>query len=198
MNTDHRDHHPDPCLCLLKIYFAGLTPRFHDVALSLVTLNLVFLWALDACPDACLITSKSVCFCLYSIHNFWGPCLVLSPTISCHFVKLYSIKYTVTLKYIISRFVAPSSSLSADYLFVSHLSPFAMSINGANAERDSGISDYATDDDGECQLFENRTGLSQDLRFLSGMPELCDVMFLVGEEREPVYGVKAILAIRSR
>lgn len=52
--------------------------------------------------------------------------------------------------------------------------------------------------DEEWREFGNLRGLSGDLRFLAGMPELCDVMFLVGEEREPVYGVKAILAIRSR
>lgn len=77
-----------------------------------------------------------------------------------------------------------------------------MSSDGSNStmmslERDSGISEPA-DDEHHCQIFENRIGLSQDLRFLSGMPEFCDVLFLVGEEREPVYGVKAILAIRSR
>lgn len=77
-------------------------------------------------------------------------------------------------------------------------------------ERDSGISDHGLEDENEqygenddyddidCQQFENKTGLSQDLRFLSGMPELCDVMFVVGEERQAMYGVKAILAIRSR
>ena len=30
------------------------------------------------------------------------------------------------------------------------------------------------------------------------MPELCDTTFLVGEERQPICGVKAILAARSR
>lgn len=53
-------------------------------------------------------------------------------------------------------------------------------------------------DDCESEVFENKSALSQDLKFLSGMPELCDVMFLVGEEKIPVYGVKAILSIRSR
>lgn len=64
-------------------------------------------------------------------------------------------------------------------------------------ENDSGISE-PDEDHHNTQSFENRVGLSQDLRFLSGMPEFCDVLFMVGEEREPVYGVKAILAIRSR
>lgn len=52
----------------------------------------------------------------------------------------------------------------------------------------------------ECDLtlFENKSGLADDLKFLASMPELCDVTFLVGETREPVCGVRAILASRSR
>ena len=38
----------------------------------------------------------------------------------------------------------------------------------------------------------------QDMRFLASIPELCDVTFLVGETREPVCAVKAVLAARSR
>lgn len=83
--------------------------------------------------------------------------------------------------------------------------------NVRSLERDSGISDHGLDDETEpayeetddyddidSQQFENKNALSQDLRFLFGMPELCDVMFVVGEERQAMYGVKAILAIRSR
>ncbi|KAG1684650.1 Serine-enriched protein [Nymphon striatum] len=47
-------------------------------------------------------------------------------------------------------------------------------------------------------LFENKHGLSDDMKFLASMPELCDVTFLVGETREPVCAVKAVLAARSR
>ncbi|CAO1362672.1 unnamed protein product [Diamesa hyperborea] len=50
----------------------------------------------------------------------------------------------------------------------------------------------------EPQIFENKSGLADDLKFLASMPELCDVTFLVGETREPVCAVKAILAARSR
>lgn len=46
--------------------------------------------------------------------------------------------------------------------------------------------------------FDNRLGLAHDLSFLAGLPELCDVTFLVGEDRQPVCGVKAILAARSK
>lgn len=46
--------------------------------------------------------------------------------------------------------------------------------------------------------FDNRAGLAHDLGFLASMPELCDVTFLVGEDRQPVCGVRAVLAARSR
>ena len=36
------------------------------------------------------------------------------------------------------------------------------------------------------------------MRFLASNPELCDVTFLVGDTREPVCAVKAVLAARSR
>lgn len=44
----------------------------------------------------------------------------------------------------------------------------------------------------------NKDSLAHDLSFLATMPELCDVTFLVGDERQPVCAVKAILAARSR
>ncbi|KAJ6225857.1 hypothetical protein RDWZM_004402 [Blomia tropicalis] len=47
-------------------------------------------------------------------------------------------------------------------------------------------------------VYENRTGLAEDMKFLASMPELCDITFLVGETREPVCAVKAVLASRSR
>lgn len=46
--------------------------------------------------------------------------------------------------------------------------------------------------------FDNRSGLAEELKFLASMPELCDVTFLVGDTREPVCAVKAILAARSK
>ncbi|XP_065206058.1 serine-enriched protein-like isoform X2 [Planococcus citri] len=46
--------------------------------------------------------------------------------------------------------------------------------------------------------FKNETGLGEDMKFLASMPELCDVTFLVGDTREPVCAVKAVLAARSK
>lgn len=57
-----------------------------------------------------------------------------------------------------------------------------------------GVEDI-TDD---TSLFENKSGLAEDMRFLASMPEICDVTFLVGDTREPVCAVKAVLAARSK
>lgn len=45
-------------------------------------------------------------------------------------------------------------------------------------------------DEPDMSIFENKTGLAEDMKFLASMPELCDVTFLVGETREPVCAVK--------
>ena len=37
----------------------------------------------------------------------------------------------------------------------------------------------------DLSIFENKTGLAEDMKFLASMPELWDVTFLVGETREP-------------
>ena len=50
----------------------------------------------------------------------------------------------------------------------------------------------------DISIFENKSGLAEDMRFLASMPELCDVTFLVGDTREPVCAVKAVLCARSR
>ncbi|XP_064610705.1 serine-enriched protein-like [Liolophura sinensis] len=46
--------------------------------------------------------------------------------------------------------------------------------------------------------FKNTKQICDGLRLILGMPEMCDVKFLVGENQTPVYAVKAILATRSR
>ncbi|KAK7585934.1 hypothetical protein V9T40_000113 [Parthenolecanium corni] len=50
----------------------------------------------------------------------------------------------------------------------------------------------------DISIFENKSGLGEDMKFLASMPELCDVTFLVGDTREPVCAVKAVLAARSK
>lgn len=56
----------------------------------------------------------------------------------------------------------------------------------------------AFSDEPDFTTFENKSGLTEDMKFLASMPELCDVTFLVGDTREPVCAVKAVLAARSR
>lgn len=65
-----------------------------------------------------------------------------------------------------------------------------------------GMSEGATaltlSDEPDLNIFENKSGLAEDMKFLASMPELCDVTFMVGESREPVCAVKAVLAARSK
>lgn len=56
----------------------------------------------------------------------------------------------------------------------------------------------ALSDEPDLNIFENKSGLAEDMKFLASMPELCDVTFMVGESREPVCAVKAVLAARSK
>lgn len=50
----------------------------------------------------------------------------------------------------------------------------------------------------EFMAYKNTSALCDDLQFMGGMPDMCDVKFLVGHDRVPVYGVKAILTTRCR
>lgn len=60
------------------------------------------------------------------------------------------------------------------------------------------MAEATTSDEPDLNTFENKSGLAEDMKFLASMPELCDVTFLVGDTREPVCAVKAVLAARSR
>lgn len=46
--------------------------------------------------------------------------------------------------------------------------------------------------------FRNTQTLTEHLRTISYIPQLCDVIFEVGPEKVMVHGVKAILGTRSR
>lgn len=48
------------------------------------------------------------------------------------------------------------------------------------------------------EKYTNTTKLANDFAVALRGCELADVMFIVGEDRIPLYGVKAILACRSR
>ncbi|XP_039296365.1 serine-enriched protein isoform X2 [Nilaparvata lugens] len=70
-----------------------------------------------------------------------------------------------------------------------------VTLGGGGAEGGAGA---LVDLEPDLSTFENKTGLAEDMKFLASMPELCDVTFLVGDTREPVCAVKAVLAARSR
>ena len=71
-------------------------------------------------------------------------------------------------------------------------------LSGARSDGGSTSSTECLESAAEGYRYENKGSLAHDLSFLATMPELCDVTFLVGEERQPVCAVKAILAARSR
>ena len=50
----------------------------------------------------------------------------------------------------------------------------------------------------EAVCFKSTHALCDNLRLILSMPELCDVMFVVGVNEVPVHGVRAILGTRSR
>jgi hypothetical protein len=50
----------------------------------------------------------------------------------------------------------------------------------------------------EKMSYRNTQALTENLKTISSIPELCDVLFEVGAEKVKVYGVKAILGTRSR
>ena len=44
---------------------------------------------------------------------------------------------------------------------------------------------------------QDESGLCNDMGFLAHLPELCDITFMVGEEKEPVCAVRAVLGTHS-
>ena len=82
--------------------------------------------------------------------------------------------------------------------------PSQRTMNGHVPEDDSNQRQAAdSPQPGDCvwpngRLYVNKDSLAHDLSFLANMPELCDVTFLVGEARQPICAVRAILAARSR
>ncbi|KAK6179307.1 hypothetical protein SNE40_011697 [Patella caerulea] len=79
---------------------------------------------------------------------------------------------------------------------VSHSSSGYESCDSCQSERNT--SPAPRDSTNEMMVFKSRESLCDNLDYILSMGELCDVVFLVGEEKIPVYGVKAILATRSR
>lgn len=77
-----------------------------------------------------------------------------------------------------------------------------------SSEDSTQFSDSSSDDDNSDDLDEiestesmkvtSTQTLIDNLRYILSMPDLCDLVFIVGPHRIPVYGIKAILSTRSR
>jgi ribosomal protein S2 len=52
--------------------------------------------------------------------------------------------------------------------------------------------------DEEIMNFRSTHSLSEHLKLILAMPEMCDVTFVVGPREVPVHGVRAIMGTRSR
>lgn len=52
--------------------------------------------------------------------------------------------------------------------------------------------------DEEVMNFSSTHALSEHLKLILAMPEMCDVTFVVGPREVPVHGVRAIMGTRSR
>ncbi|XP_056014390.1 serine-enriched protein-like [Ostrea edulis] len=74
--------------------------------------------------------------------------------------------------------------------------------SSSDKESDTSISEASKDEDptaeSEVMKYRSTQELCNSLQYIISLPDLCDVKFLVGDKRVPVYGVKAILATRSR
>lgn len=90
-------------------------------------------------------------------------------------------KFSLNLNGSVSQGSTPLTPISPD---------FPITLDSPEKPRPSGV--HVGDQ------YVNKERLADDLCALSSMPELCDVTFLVGTDRQPICGVRAILAARSR
>lgn len=71
--------------------------------------------------------------------------------------------------------------------------------SSSDKEQDTTISNNSSStDEPEVMKYGSTQELCNTLQYIISLPDLCDVMFFVGERRVPVYGMKAVLATRSR
>lgn len=78
-----------------------------------------------------------------------------------------------------------------------------------SSEESTRFSDSSSDDDDdsddldeiestESMKVTSTQTLIDNIRYILSMSDLCDLVFIVGPHRIPVYGIKAILSTRSR
>jgi hypothetical protein len=70
------------------------------------------------------------------------------------------------------------------------------SLLGTEQERSN--NHLPANDKAEMMSFHSTHALSEHLKLILAMPEMCDVTFLVGPREVPVHGVRAIMGTRSR
>ncbi|XP_078313698.1 serine-enriched protein-like [Crassostrea virginica] len=75
----------------------------------------------------------------------------------------------------------------------------ATELSGSDKESDTSISEKdPSPTEPEVIKYRSTQELCNALQYIISLPDLCDVMFLVGENQVPIYGMKAVLATRSR
>ena len=108
-----------------------------------------------------------------------------------HFICVVSEKIVSIITQESEIVIAGETSINRLKLLWSKKNRFAFSVEMPDLQ--SGVYPIGTEsisqDESE-SIFENKSGLAEDLKFLASMPELCDITFLVGETREPVCAVK--------
>ncbi|XP_064604020.1 serine-enriched protein-like [Liolophura sinensis] len=88
-----------------------------------------------------------------------------------------------------------TSSLGSSILFNDHLLQTPVRIH---ADSMDSLNETSTQANEQLLIFKNTTGLQNDLRSILDLPDICDMEFIVGEKKVPVYGVKAIIAARNQ
>ncbi|XP_063423660.1 serine-enriched protein-like [Mytilus trossulus] len=88
-----------------------------------------------------------------------------------------------------NRFLQTNSSDKSDF------SSDKSTLVDNSSSKDEGI--YKFNDINSMKVTNVHT-LIDNIRYILSMPDLCDVVFIVGPQRVPVYGLKAILSTRSR
>eukprot|EP00116_Pleurobrachia_bachei_P005814 sb/3466076/ len=99
------------------------------------------------------------------------------------------------------QFISLSEITFGKRIYMSDMTESYQSCDVDNEESSYTYTNYKTENPSREEIltkFENRSAFAQDLNLLSGLPDLCDIIFLVGEDKQPICGVRAILAARSR
>ena len=90
---------------------------------------------------------------------------------------------------------APSSPETCDRLCPS---PSLQSLPQHHHQHHRRQQQSAAEPEEEVMFYHSTQALWDSLAYITNMTEMCDVVFHVGQTRQPVYGVKCLLSVRSR